>query len=68
MTLAARPWYALGPHDASARLADQQLAGVWMWTLGGAVTIGAGLVCFASWLADASGDATDHEPVAAAPT
>ncbi|HVV36615.1 MAG TPA: cytochrome c oxidase assembly protein [Acidimicrobiales bacterium] len=46
MTLAPRPWYAVAP-----TLADQQLAGVVMWSVGGAVYLAVAVVSFGRWLA-----------------
>ncbi|HVT77622.1 MAG TPA: cytochrome c oxidase assembly protein [Acidimicrobiales bacterium] len=46
MTLATHPWYAVAP-----TLADQQLAGVVMWSVGGAVYLAVAVVSFGRWLA-----------------
>jgi putative membrane protein len=46
LVLAARPWYA-----GYRSLSDQQLAGVIMWALAGAVYVVAGAALFFTWLA-----------------
>jgi putative membrane protein len=51
MTLAARPWYPVYGHGASA-LRDQQLAGAVMWGFGGVAMVAAATALFASWLAE----------------
>ena len=48
LTLASHPWY---PSYAARGLADQQLAGVVMWSVGGFVYVIAAAVLFARWMA-----------------
>lgn len=51
MTLAPAPWYELGAGTGVDRLADQQLAGAYLWSIGGTLTALGGVGAFASWLA-----------------
>jgi putative membrane protein len=53
MTLARQPWYQLGTGTFADRLADQQLAGAFLWSIGGSLTALGGIGAFASWLASA---------------
>jgi cytochrome c oxidase assembly factor CtaG len=49
MTLASHPWYDLGAGRGD-HLADQQLAGALLWSVGGLLAAVAGVALFASWL------------------
>ena len=51
LTLASHPWYPTYVHrSAAAALADQQLAGVVMWALGGFAYVLAAAALFAAWM------------------
>jgi cytochrome c oxidase assembly factor CtaG len=49
LTLARTAWYRDYPS-----IADQQLAGVWMWAYGGGAAVIGGVASFASWIISAS--------------
>jgi cytochrome c oxidase assembly factor CtaG len=56
MLLAPHPWYPIYARAAGAgALADQQLAGVVMWSFMGLVDVIAAVVLFARWLAVGEG-------------
>jgi cytochrome c oxidase assembly factor CtaG len=56
MVLAPNPWYPIYAVGTRAdALADQQVAGVVMWSLGGTAAVVAGAALFASWLASGAG-------------
>jgi putative membrane protein len=58
MVLAPNPWYPIYTRSGTAAaLSSQQIAGVVMWAFGGMAAAVAGAALFASWLANASGDA-----------
>ncbi len=59
MVLAPNPWYPIYTRSGTAAaLSSQQIAGVVMWAFGGMAAAIAGAALFASWLANASGEAT----------